>query len=341
MLVIGAIPLFVTLGLAFVAGAVGLGAAFTWAAVRAGRRAFGASPAPPALAGPGSAAGRPAAIADDPDAVPRRLAELEARLRAALAEARDQSRHLRGRRDRVAQKGDRPEIVARYEDDAALLDRRADGMERVMVLVWRTRSVLSLRAHLAATARLRPDLSHLPEGQVPQADLPRMADRYEAAADDVRSFVVAVEGRAAELSLVLPRPPDPARPGADDHAAIDAELRRVRETYAELQNRMDRLADTLSYLADRCTTRQVVAGAEVSLPVGPGTEALLDEVSDALDDLHELSGVGDRQLADAALHGLSEDISQLERAGLDARAAADAELEIERLLGAFPHPAVG
>ncbi|MBO85836.1 MAG: hypothetical protein CL927_10780, partial [Deltaproteobacteria bacterium] len=101
-------------------------------------------------------------------------------------------------------------------------------------------------------------------------------------------------------------------------------------------DRMDRLADTLGYLADRCRTRAVVAGSEVQLEAGAGTEGLLSEVADALSGLQEMARIGDQQLAESALDNLAEDISQLERAGLNARAAAEAELEIARLLEHVP-----
>jgi hypothetical protein len=41
-------------------------------------------------------------------------------------------------------------------------------------------------------------------------------------------------------------------------------------------------------------------------------------------------------MADSTLDALAEDISQLERAGLEAKAEADAALEIDKLLEHFP-----
>jgi hypothetical protein len=349
MTVLAAIPLFLALGFLFVAGVGAVGGYLLYVLLSAGQRSLqgpSGSPqvvdttaaAPAAAPRPQRAApSRSAAPADDLFAVPRRLAGLEEQLAGSLAEARKQADHLRSRRERIAAKDDRAELVARYEEDARLLDRRAENMERVLGMVWRTRAVLLLRAHVAETARRRPDLHHLPQDDAPPpvGALAELAERYEAAASEVRDFVVSIEGRLADLTHVLPRAPRDAAVGAEDQQAVDDELSRARATYTSLQNRMDRLADTLSYLSDRCHTRQVVAGAEVSLDAGAGTSALLDEVSGALEALNDLSRMGDRALADSALDNLEEDISQLEQAGLDARAAAEAELEIERLLDTY------
>ncbi len=358
MPVLAAIPLFIALGLLFVGGLGVLGVYVLVTVASAGRRALSGDRPHPRVDGPvaadpvgaapaASPARRPlpsrparsaaAGGADELYAVPRRLAGLEGQLATSLGEARDQARHLRVRRERVAAKADRDELVSRYEEDARLLDRRAENMERVLGMVWRSRSVLLLRAHVAETARQRPALQGLPDDEAPPPveQLAEVAEAYEAAAAQVRDFVVSIEGRLADLAHVLPRPPGSAQVSAEDQQLVDDELGRARATYTALQNRMDRLADTLSYLSDRCHTRQVVAGAEVSLDAGAGTGALLDEVSGALDALTELSRMGDRALADTALDNLEEDISQLEQAGLDARAAAEAELEIERLLDTF------
>lgn len=267
---------------------------------------------------------------------PDRLAELERRLVESHDAARAQAQHLRARGERVGAKDDRDALAERYAGDAAALDRRADGMQRVMGLVWRTRAVLLLRAHVAVTARARPRLEALPEGDIPVDELPAAAEAYEQAATAVRDFVVSVESRLADLSVAVPRAPHQAELGDEDRQIVDDELASARTTYTDLQNRMDRLADTLSYLADRCLTREVVEAARVGVDGAPGTADLVDEVGDALRALEGLTELGDQQLADSAMDNLAEDISQLEQAGLEARAEADAALEVARLLEQFP-----
>ena len=152
----------------------------------------------------------------------------------------------------------------------------------------------------------------------------------------MREFVAHVETRTADLSVTVPGAPRFAELAEEDHRMIDEEKQRARATYADLGNRMDRLADTLSYLADRCRTRQVVEAARVGVEGAPGTADLMDDVGDALRALEGLAEIGDQQLADSAMDNLAEDISQLEQAGLEAQAEADAALEVGRLLDQFP-----
>ncbi len=278
---------------------------------------------------------------DDLLRYPTRLAELEHKLQLSLRAVDEQVDHLHARRDRIAAKDDRSELMGRYEVDAAMLSRRVERMRRVLALVWRTRSVLLLRAHVAITARARPVLERLPEGEIPHGRLGAAAAAYEDAAGRVRRFVIEVEGRMADLHVCLPSPPAAADVSDADRAQVDEEMERARHTYAELENRMDRLADTLSYLSDRCRTRQVVEGTPVSLEAEPGTEGLVDDLNGALGALNDLAELGDRALADTAMDNLAEDISQLERAGLEAQAEADATLEVERLLEQFPQRSRG
>jgi len=354
MFVVGALPLFVLLAVGFVLGAVGLGAVAVLSLFRMTRDQLEGTPQAPSL---GSSGGRsldaptresstaPVSVASpvrtpDPDdeirSTPLRLAQLEQQLGEALARADQQADHLRDRRRRIEGKDDRSELLARYDEDVELLGRRAQNMRRVMAMLWRTRAILELRAHIAISARRRPDLAHLPDGEVPKAHLDGAAVAYDSAAEEVRTFVSFIEERATDLRHAIPRIPDAADVDDDDRALVDTEQTRTADTYSALQDRMDRLADTLSYLADRCRTRAVVAGAEVHLEAGAGTEGLLSEVADALSGLQEMARLGDQQLAESALDNLAEDISQLERAGLDARAAAEAELEIARLLEHVP-----
>ncbi|MEC8425671.1 MAG: hypothetical protein VX000_17920 [Myxococcota bacterium] len=267
---------------------------------------------------------------------PDRLAQLEARLVTSHGAAVDQADHLRSRGEKVASKEGRGELAERYASDAAALLARTASMRRVTGLVWRTRAVLLIRAHVAITARARPRLEHMPAGDIPVAQLDGAAATYESAASDVRGFVVHVEGRLADLSVTIPGAPPVAELTAEDRELVRDEKERARATYIDLQNRMDRLADTLAYLADRCRTRQVVEAARVGVDGAPGTADLMDEVGEALRALEGLTELGDQQLADTAMDNLAEDISQLEQAGLEAQAEADAALEVNRLLDQFP-----
>lgn len=349
MLVVGALPLFLLLALAFFVGVVGLGVLGVVAIARRAGVIEGGSNGPRlersgAATGTGQVGGaveQPSSepVADPDDELrgtPLRLAQLERQLSDALKRADLQAGHLRDRRRRIEDKEDRGELLARYDEDVQLLARRAKNMRRVMALLWRTRAVLELRAHIAISARRRPDLAHLPEGEVPKERLDGAAEQYDQASEAVRAFVAYIDERASDLKLAIPFIPDGADVDDEDEAMVTAEQQRTAETYTALQRRMDRLADTLGYLADRCRTRAVVAGSEVQLEAGAGTEGLLSEVADALSGLQEMSRIGDQQLAESALDNLAEDISQLERAGLNARAAAEAELEIARLLEHVP-----
>ena len=365
MPVVAALPLFVLFGAFFVIGVVAIGVFGVYTVMRAGRDQLqrrsdarsiadndlsalyestptldapvssrrttgpGADGASAELRGPGT-------LGADLRHTPKRLAQLEGQLGEALVRAQQQTDHLHDRRQRIAEKGDRAELMSRYDEDIVLLGRRGENMRRVMALLWRTRAILELRAHLALTARRRPDLTHLPTGEVPKDGLETSADTYDAAADAVRRFVSHIEEREDDLRLAIPREPDAADIDEADRSMVAEEQDRITQTYGELRDRMDRLADTLSYLADRCRTRSVVVGSEVQFEANAGTEGLLSEVTDALIGLQEMARLGDQQLADSALDNLAEDISELEQAGLDARAARDAEHEIDRLLQRLP-----
>jgi hypothetical protein len=327
-------------------GLAGVGVAAAVRRVRARERLEGAHPAPALSGGGGRLGARPSAPlptagpayarGDDLLRYPERLGQLEHQLSAAAREASDQADHLRVRRDKVAQKEDRAEIAERYDRDALMLSARVDNMRRVMALVWRTRGILLLRAHVAVTARRRPGLEDLPAGEIRSADLARAAEAYDAASDGVRRFVIEIEQRRGDLRLAVPAPLPGAAVTQDDKAAVAKELEHAEETYRALQNQMDRLADTLSYLGDRCHTRKVVEGASVTMAGETGTEDMLHEVNEALTALNDLSDFGDRALADSALENIAQDISALEATGLDLRAAAEAELEINKLLEQFP-----
>ena len=64
-------------------------------------------------------------------------------------------------------------------------------------------------------------------------------------------------------------------------------------------------------------------------------EALMEEVSEALQSLNEMASAGDLLLADDVVDNLAVGIGQLEKAGLEAQAETDAALEVERLLEEF------
>ena len=162
------------------------------------------------------------------------------------------------------------------------------------------------------------------------------ADAYDRASDAVRGFVEELDSRVNDLDAMLPHRPEAAEVDDEIRGAVEAERAHTLRTYDAMRARMDELSDTLAYLADRCRTRQVVEGGPGAIDAGPGSEVLMEELGHALDSLAELAQVGDRKLADAAMENLAEDISQLERAGLDAQAETDAVLEVQRLLEQFP-----
>lgn len=266
---------------------------------------------------------------------PKRLEHLEQRLVNAIEEAARQRAHLETRAAEVGVKKGREELAERYTSDAAMLAQRAASMRRVLALVWKTRAVLSLRAHLAVTARRRPALDGFPDPASLDTDLARSGLAYEAASADVRTFLEVVRRRGSELESTVPPAPYEAELSDEIRAVVQDELGQVQAMYADLEERMDNLADTLGYLADSCRTREVVAGAPSGLELESGSEALMDEVSDALTALTEMAQMGDQHLADAAVDNLAEDISHLERAGLEAQAEAEAALEVARLLEQF------
>ncbi len=273
---------------------------------------------------------------DDLLRYPRRLGELQLRLVEQHDRAREQGAHLRERRAELAERPDRAELAKRYADDAALLDRKAERMSRVLGLVWKTRTLLVLRAHVAITARRRPQLADLPDDEIPVDRLASAAANYDAASNAVRAFVDELDSRTNDLDLVMPVVPPAAQLTDEIRQAVADERAHTLETYQGMRLRMDELADTLAYLADRCRTRQVVEGGPAAVEAGSGSEALVDELNAALGALADLAEVGDQRLADTALENLTEDIDQLEQAGLDAQAETDAVLEVQRLLEQFP-----
>lgn len=267
---------------------------------------------------------------------PRRLAELEKQLEDQHEAAVEQHGHLQIKLEQIAAKPDRDELVARYEADLGLLTRRTEVTRRVLGTVWKTRAVLHLRVHLAIAARQRPDLAHLPQPlDVDSGDLAQAASDYSRACLEVRKFVGILDSLKGGVGEMVPAEPEIAEVEESDRMAIVLEVGAVEDTLASLRERMDSLADTLDYLGDRFRTQQVVESGSLSLALGPDGEALLEEVTGALSQLDELSAVGDKGLADAAVDGLTEDIANLEQVGLDGLAEAEAHLEVQQLLAQF------
>ena len=276
----------------------------------------------------------------DLKAYPERLARLETRLDERHGAVQDQLRLLQDRRLDVANKPDRADLVERYDEDISHLDRRAQSMRRVMALVWRTRSVLGLRVYLAITARKRPKLT-LPEAVAvgaPSETLARTRTGYQECAAHVRFYVDEIDSRVVDLDLVVPPAPTSADAEPAMHEAVRAELHSVRAAHADLRARMDRLADNLTWLADHVGTLQVVDEAVEAPEGGPhATSAahLLAEVNGAIAGLNALAGAVDHQLAEKALDDLTDDVGRLEQQGLEERAAADAEIEVARIVEGF------
>ena len=79
----------------------------------------------------------------------------------------------------------------------------------------------------------------------------------------------------------------------------------------------------------------MVEGTPLDLDGEAGSEEIFDEVAAALSELVGLAELGDRHLADTSLDNLEEDISHLERAGLEAQAEAEATREVAALLEHF------
>ena len=308
-----------------------LGAAGLYALVQIPRRwneARIAAKSPPRLS-------NDAPLSDDLLRYPRELSDLEAKLVGSLTEVEAQRAHLDRQRAALDQKEGRTELARRYADDAALLTRRTAGMRRVLGLVWKARALLTLRAHLATTARACPKLPELPNAEAPGVDLALAAQRYAEAAALVRAFVATVASRAVDVEGALPKAPLDADVPEEALAEIRTEQTRIRASYKEQHETMDRLADTLGWLSDHCQTRKVARGAPAELASAARGEALVDEVQRAVSGLAELAETGDRKMADTAVQNLAEDISQLERTGLEAQAEADAALEVARLLEQF------
>lgn len=266
---------------------------------------------------------------------PRRLRALEDKLQGSYEAAVEQLGHLTAKAEEMESKG-REDLAERYRNDLEVLENRASATQRVMATVWKTRAILHLRVHLAIAARQRPDLDHLPAPLDVQAkDLEFAAMAYANARDAVRRFVETLDQESGDIPACVPAKPQQAEISPEDELAVQEEVASVEKTLRGLRERMDKLGDTLDYLSDRFRTQRVVEGSNLAVDVGPEAGKLLSEVSGALKQLDELSAVGDKGLADAAVDGLDEDISRLEEAGLEAAAEAEAQAEVQRLLEQF------
>jgi len=137
---------------------------------------------------------------------PRRLSALEQQLIQGFRDARDQIVHLEERLQPLLEKKGRDDILSRYRKDLGLLQRRSESMRRVLGLVWRTRAILEMRAHLAISARRRPRLESLPDADVEHDLLDEAMEAYEEAAHKVRKFVAEI------LDLSLIHISEPTRP---------------------------------------------------------------------------------------------------------------------------------
>lgn len=268
-------------------------------------------------------------------AYPARLAELEDRLVDRQRAVQQQIQVLAGRRAEVAAKGGREDLARKYDADLAMLVRRGDSMRRVMGLVWKTRSILLLRVHLAVTARRRPVIGKLPQPQEPGVDLAQGATAYHVASSSVRLYLDEVEERTRELDGVTPTAPPSAELDDELRGAVERERAGVRAAYADLRERMDRLADNLTFLGDHFGALAVVDSRAEDARHGGGPGPLLEEVASAIAGLNQLAGRVDPSVVDSAVSNLAEEITHLEEAGLEAEAEAEAHLEVERLLGQF------
>jgi hypothetical protein len=274
---------------------------------------------------------------DDLKSYPRRLMDLERSLERVLESATNQRQHLETKQREMSAKDNRDDLVERYTQDISALDARMAAMRRVLGTVWKTRAILHLRVHLAIVARQRPQLDHLPPPLDVTADqLEEAATLYTAARARVRAFLARVTEGLEDVDQVPPPPPLEATVDAEDRSGVENELSEVRQTLTDLRDRMDKLSDDLEYLADRFRTQRVVEGAPLELDLDPGANQVLVEVASALGQLEQLSAVGDKGLAEAAVDSLTEDIQHLESGGgLDLQAEADAQKEVEQLLRQF------
>jgi len=267
---------------------------------------------------------------------PERLEALQESLEQSLRASESQSMHLTAKRNEIATKPGREEIAQRYAQDLELLSVQSDATQRVLATVWKTRSVLALRVHLASAARERPDLDHLPQPvDVKPGQLEEAARAYGNACRSLRAFVRRLDVARDAIHTVIPSPSVHADVLPEHRGEVETESAGIVRIIEDLRERMDALADTLDYLSDRFRTQKVVEGSTGVLDLGPEAGQLLQEVAVAIRALDDLSAVGEAGLADAAVDGLASEIANLEKVGLDVDLQADADREVERLLASF------
>ena len=288
------------------------------------------------VTGPGSTGGSDWLEGSDLLRYPDQLAELEGRLDQSCLEAQEQVRHLEHQRDRVGAKSGETTLRDRYEADAKELAGRHAQLQRVLGLVWRTRSILLLRVRVAIVARACPRAEELPGLPSESGEVAQASDDFRLFRLRVRKAMTAIRLAASDLAFTVPSVPRRAVLGKDDKTAVEAELGRARQSLDVMERKMDRLSDTVAYLADRTRTRQVVEFAPLEISTEGDAQELFMEVSAALQELDSLSDLVDQRMAEEALGRLTAGISQLEQEGMDAKAETDAALEVDRLLCQFP-----
>jgi len=267
---------------------------------------------------------------------PERLEALQDNLEQSLRASESQSMHLTAKRNEIATKPGREEIAQRYTQDLELLEVQSDATQRVLATVWKTRAILSLRVHLAESARERPDLDHLPQPMdVDATQLEEASRAYSNACRSLRAFVRRLDSARGIIHTVIPSPSVHAQVMAEHRAEVEKEAAGIENIMVDLRERMDTLADTLDYLSDRFRTQKVVEGTSGAMDLGPEAGQLLQEVAIAIRALDDLSAVGEGGLADVAVDGLVSEIANLEKVGLDVDLQADADREVERLLASF------
>ena len=151
----------------------------------------------------------------------------------------------------------------------------ADTSGRVMGLVWRTRSILILRVRIANVARECPrmeDIPHLPDAE---ADWEAVAVRFLAFRRRVRQSIADVRTAESNIALSLPTVPGRATIEEGERKRVRAELDRALGTLDSIRGRLEKLSDTVGYLADRCRTREVVEAAPVEISAGGDAEEIL------------------------------------------------------------------
>ena len=265
---------------------------------------------------------------EDLQAYPRRLERLEGQLGERIEAVEEQEQVIVARLGDLAVKEGRQDLAKKYQQDVQLLTRRSQSMRRVLGQVWKTRSILLLRVHLAMTARQKPQLL-LPE-KPEKVEPRRVSASFHTAAASVRQYQQEVEQRRMNLGSVLPlAPPLATLEGLP--MVVEQERLHTNRAYQELADQMDQLADNLTWLGDHFATLAVVAESPEGLPASEAAN-LLEEVERALDELDRLAGSVDPGTVEQAVEHIAQDISRLEVAGQEVSAEADASLEVENLL---------